>query len=267
LPWLSASGVAPTWVRFVPLKPKSMVTTACRGSLGSTGAAAGCVPWVITSGSYTLSCPFLRFRIVACTNAPRLATLAMVQPEASGDIPSGPVSWYGVARPWALSGLGGTMMSHDTLAAAAAALAVAVAVGHGVAVAAAVGAAVAGAVAGVVAADVAAVGAIAAGPVAAGVAVLVLPAAVVAGAVLSGAAVLAWVPAWAAAALGCVLVVGAAEVAAVAQSPATLAVLLEVPNRLRGPISRAKPTPITSTTTPTIAISLRRDRPEPQVSG
>ena len=45
LPWRSASGVAPTWVRFVPLKPKSMVTTACRGSLGSTGAAAGWVPW------------------------------------------------------------------------------------------------------------------------------------------------------------------------------------------------------------------------------
>jgi hypothetical protein len=205
---------------------------------------------------------------VACTNAPRLAKLAMVQPEASGDIPSVPVSWYGVARPWALIGLGGTMMSHDTLAAAAAALAVAVADGHGVAVADVVGAAVTGAVAAVVAADVAAVGAAAAGTVAAGVAVLVVPAAVVAGAaVLSGAAVLAWVPAWAAAVLGCVLVVGAADVAAVAQSPATLAALLAAPNRLPGPMSKAKPTPITTATTPAIAISLRRDRPDPQVSG
>jgi hypothetical protein len=223
---------------------------------------------VITSGSYTLSRPFLGFRIVACTNAPRLPTLAMVQPEAAGDIPSGPVSWYGVARPWALSGLGGTMMSHDTLAAAVAALAVAVAVGHGVAVADVVGAAVAavaGAVAVAVAADVAAVDVAAAGT-AAGVAVLAVPAAVVAGAVLSGAAVLAWAPAWAAAVLGCVLVVGAAEVAAVAH-PATLAVLLAAPNRLRGPMSRATPAPITNATTPAIAISLRRDRPDPQVSG
>jgi hypothetical protein len=222
---------------------------------------------VITSGSYTLSRPFLGFRIVACTNAPRLAKLAMVQPDASGDIPSGPVSWYGVASPWALSGLGGTTMSHDTLAAAAAALAVAVADGHGAAVADAVGAAVAvvavvaGAVAVAVAADVAAAGA-----VVAGVVVLVVPAAAVGGAVLSGAAVLAWVPAWAAAALGCVLVVGAAEVPAVAH-PATLAVLLAAPNRLRGPMSRATPAPITNATTPAIAISLRRDRPDPQVSG
>jgi hypothetical protein len=220
---------------------------------------------VITSGSYTLSRPFLGFRIVACTNAPRLPTLAMVQPEAAGDIPSGPVSWYGVARPRALSGLGGTMMSHDTLAAAVAALAVAVAVGHGVAVADVVGAAVAvvaGAVAVAVAADVAAAGAVVAGAV-----VLVVPAAAVGGAVLSGAAVLAWVPAWAAAwALGCVLVVGAAEVVPVAH-PATLPVLLAAPNRLRGPMSRATPAPITNATTPAIAISLRRDRPDPQVSG
>jgi hypothetical protein len=217
---------------------------------------------VTTSGSYTLSRPFLGFRIVACTNAPRLAKLAMVQPDAPGDIPSGPVSWYGVASPWALSGLGGTTMSHDTLAAAAPA--VAVADGHGAAEADAVGAAVAavaGAVAVAVAADVAAAGA-----VVAGVVVLVVPAAAVGGAVLSGAAVLAWVPAWAAAALGCVLVVGAAEVPAVAH-PATLAVLLAAPNRLRGPMSRATPAPITNATTPAIAISLRRDRPDPQVSG
>jgi hypothetical protein len=34
----------------------------------------------------------------------------MVHPEAAADVPDGPVSWYGVARPRALSGLAGTMM-------------------------------------------------------------------------------------------------------------------------------------------------------------
>jgi hypothetical protein len=38
-------------VRSVPLNPKSIVTTALRGRVGTTGAAAGVVPWVMTSGS------------------------------------------------------------------------------------------------------------------------------------------------------------------------------------------------------------------------
>ena len=50
LPCASALGVAPTWNRSVPLNPKSMVTIACRGSFGTTGATAGVVPWVMTSG-------------------------------------------------------------------------------------------------------------------------------------------------------------------------------------------------------------------------
>ncbi len=50
-PWASAARVAPTWVRLVPLKPKSMVTMAPAGSVGTAGAAAGVVPCVITSGS------------------------------------------------------------------------------------------------------------------------------------------------------------------------------------------------------------------------
>ena len=66
--------------------------------------------------------------------------------------------------------------------------------------------------------------------------------------------------------LDCVLVVGAAEVTAVAQAPATLAALLAVPDTSRGTIN-ATPTPTTSATTPTTATSLRRDRPEPQLSG
>src|SRR5258705_3979777 len=57
--------------------------------------------------------------MVAWTNAPRLAPLAMVQPESAGDVPFGPVSWYGVARPCALSGSAGTMMSQSVLSAAA----------------------------------------------------------------------------------------------------------------------------------------------------
>jgi len=64
----------------------------------------------------------------------------MVQPDAAGLSPFGPVSWYGVARPAAVSGLAGTMMSQLTFVvdaatavvvdvAAAEALADAVAVG------------------------------------------------------------------------------------------------------------------------------------------
>ena len=51
LPCLRAFPVAPTWVRSVPLNPKSIVTTAFRGRVGTVGATAGVVPWVMTSGS------------------------------------------------------------------------------------------------------------------------------------------------------------------------------------------------------------------------
>src|SRR5437868_2896815 len=57
--------------------------------------------------------------MVAWTKAPRAPALAMLQPESAGDVPFGPVSWYGVARPCALSGSAGTMMSQLTLSAAA----------------------------------------------------------------------------------------------------------------------------------------------------
>ena len=53
--------------------------------------------------------------MVAWTNAPRLVALVIVQPDAAGVVPSGPVSWYGVARPFALSGFAGTMMLQLTL--------------------------------------------------------------------------------------------------------------------------------------------------------
>jgi len=66
----------------------------------------------------------------------------MVHPDCAGVIPSGPVSWYGVARPCADNGSAGTMMSQLTLAAAVVAVWVALAVadvlGHGVVVAVAV---------------------------------------------------------------------------------------------------------------------------------
>ena len=68
------------------------MTTAPFGSVGTTGAAAGRVPFVITRGSYTDSFPVAGSKIVACTKAPRFAAFAMVQPEAAGDAPSGPVS-------------------------------------------------------------------------------------------------------------------------------------------------------------------------------
>ena len=50
LPSVRAFAVAPTWVRSVPLNPKSIVTTALAGSLGTVGATAGVVPRVMTSG-------------------------------------------------------------------------------------------------------------------------------------------------------------------------------------------------------------------------
>jgi hypothetical protein len=56
----------------------------------------------------------------------------MLHPDVAGLCPFVPVSWYGVDRPWAVSGFAGTMMSQLTFAAAAAG-AVAVAVGAGLA--------------------------------------------------------------------------------------------------------------------------------------
>jgi hypothetical protein len=104
----------------VPLNPTSIVTTAPAGNAGATGTTDGVVPLVITSGSYTDNAPVAGSRIVACTNAPRFAAFAIVQPDAAGVIPFGPVSCHGVASPAALSGFAGTMMSQLTLTAAAA---------------------------------------------------------------------------------------------------------------------------------------------------
>src|SRR5579872_7607731 len=111
LPSASASGVAPFWSRTVPLNPKSMVTIAPLGSFGTTGLTAGVVPAVMTRGLYTYSLPVRGSRMVAWTNAPRLSELTIWQPVAAGDPPAAPVSWYGVARPLAVSGWAGTMMS------------------------------------------------------------------------------------------------------------------------------------------------------------
>ena len=47
-----------------------------------------------------------------------MAALVIVQPDCAAVIPPVPVSWYGVARPVALSGFAGTMMSQLTFAAA-----------------------------------------------------------------------------------------------------------------------------------------------------
>ena len=62
----------------------SMVTTACLGSFGTTGATAGLVPLVTTSGSYTDSAPVAGSRMVAWTNAPSWSELIIWQPEAAG---------------------------------------------------------------------------------------------------------------------------------------------------------------------------------------
>src|SRR5580658_10492156 len=88
-----------------------MVTIAFLGSFGTTGLTTGVVPAVMTSGLYTYSLPVRGSRMVAWTNAPRLSELTIWQPVAAGDPPAAPVSWYGVARPFAVSGWAGTMMS------------------------------------------------------------------------------------------------------------------------------------------------------------
>jgi len=189
-------------------------------------------------------------------------------------MPSGPVSWYGVASPAAVSGCAGTMMSQDTLAAAAAATAgavdaVAVAddVADGQMTGVAVGVAVA--VAGVVSVDVLdvldGVGVGVAVPVpVVPVPVPVVPVPVVPDAAKSDAVVVG------AAVVGAaVLDAAVAAASAGVAQPAAFAVLLAVPNMVPkwGAISRATPTPTTAATTPTIATSLRRDRcPEPQLS-
>src|SRR6185437_16167893 len=199
------------------LKPTSMVTIAPRGRVGTTGAAAAVVPWVITSGSYTDSAPVRGLRIVAWTNAPRFTKLAMLHPEAAGVIPPVPVSCHGVDRPVALSGLAGTTMLQFTLATAVAG-AVVEADGHGVAEAVAVAVAVAVAAAVPV---VLAVGAAVAVAAAVGAAVVV-PEAV-------GAAVAVVVPAPVAAPAVVAATLGAADVVAAAVLVVAAGLVVEVP--------------------------------------
>ncbi|MGP7998941.1 MAG: hypothetical protein ACLPKI_16730 [Streptosporangiaceae bacterium] len=199
------------------------------------------------------------FTIVAWTNAPRLAELAMVQPDCAGVIPFGPVSWYGVAIPRADSGFAGTMMSQLTLAAATAAVGVAVAdaVVHGVAaaVAAVVAAVVAAAVAAAVGAAVVAAAVAAAVGAAVGVAAVGVATAPVGVGATVGVVAAAVAPAVAAAAA-----VPAAVLAAdgVAQA-ATLALLLAPNTPPTLGISNAPPTPATTATAPMIATSRVRD--------
>ena len=80
--------------------------------VGTTGASAGVVPAVMTSGLYTCSVPF-GDRMVASTNAPSVPVVASEQPSPS---------CHGVARPLALSGLAGTVMVQFIDAAACAAV-------------------------------------------------------------------------------------------------------------------------------------------------
>src|SRR6516165_2369620 len=102
----------PSSTRLVPLKPTSIITCDPRAMVGTTGAAAGVVPAVITSGLYTCSAPF-GDRMVASTNAPSVPVFASEQPSPS---------CHGVARPLALSGLAGTVIVQFIDAAACAAV-------------------------------------------------------------------------------------------------------------------------------------------------
>ena len=198
---------------------------------------------MITSGSYTDNAPVRGFRIVAWTNAPRFAKLAIVQPEACADIPPVPVSCHGVDRPVALSGLAGTMTSQFTLAAATTG-AVVEADGHGeaeavavvVAVVLVVALAVGAAVVVAVLVPAAAVGAAVVLVVAVGAAVLVVPVPaatpVPVPAVLVGMAVLVAPTVGVVVAAGLVVVVPTVDDVAgddERQALATFAVLIAVP--------------------------------------
>src|SRR5215469_4765396 len=89
----------PTRASALPLKPTLRMTCEPRAIVGGVGATSGVVPWVITSGLYTLSLPFGP-RIVASTNTPSVSPFCQVQPSPST---------HGVARPRALSGWSGTV--------------------------------------------------------------------------------------------------------------------------------------------------------------
>ena len=79
--------------------PTLRMTCEPRAIVGGVGAAAGVVPWLITSGLYTWIWPF-GARIVASMNTPSVPPLAQVQPSPSS---------HGVARPLAVSGRFGTV--------------------------------------------------------------------------------------------------------------------------------------------------------------
>src|ERR1700744_1369743 len=107
---LPPTAPAPVRYRLVPLKPTLISTTDPAAMAGATGATAGWVPAVTTSGLYTDSCP-VGDKSVASTNAPSVPALAIEQPSPS---------CHGVARPAALSGLAGTASEQFSEAAASA---------------------------------------------------------------------------------------------------------------------------------------------------
>ena len=65
-PWRSELPV-PVSSRLSPLKPNMMPTTSPRRTLGGTGAAAGVVPSVMTSGLYTVIRPVRGLMMSAST--------------------------------------------------------------------------------------------------------------------------------------------------------------------------------------------------------
>ena len=74
------------------------MTCEPRAIAGGAGATSGVVPWVITSGLYTVSWPS-GDKMVASMNTPSVSPFSQVQPSPST---------HGVARPVALSGWAGT---------------------------------------------------------------------------------------------------------------------------------------------------------------
>src|SRR2546421_4208574 len=81
-----------------------MPTTAPAGSLGASGEMAGRRPASTTSGWNTPTAPVAGSSTLASTNA-AWASLDSWQAPLRRSVAT---SWYGVARPWALSGSAGT---------------------------------------------------------------------------------------------------------------------------------------------------------------
>src|SRR5437762_11495445 len=113
--WRLLVPLAAIRVRLGPLKPNHNPTVEPAGTLATAGVAAALVPRSITSGLYRVMLP-LASMIAPCTYADWFGLASLHGPWPAFVA----VSWYGVARPAADSGLAGTINVQFGLGCAAA---------------------------------------------------------------------------------------------------------------------------------------------------